>query len=132
MRMDAPTPAEPAAPRRRLLPPLRAETVGDPQRGPRFLGYAADLSSTGLFLQSTYPRDPGTRFKLKLHLRGRQVRPLYAEVEVRWCRGYSGLPGPSPGMGVVFLDLGRRERRLLSRVLADDEVVMRYPEQRQS
>jgi len=108
------------APRRRLLPPLRVECVGDPSRGPRYLGYASDLSSTGLFLQTAAVRQPGTRLKLKIHV-VRQGRPVYAEVEVRWSRNYRGLPGPCTGMGVCFVELGGRERKLLSKLYCATE-----------
>jgi uncharacterized protein (TIGR02266 family) len=102
------------------MPPLRVECVGDAARGPRYLGYASDLSSSGLFLQTASPRRPGTRLKLKIHA-GRKHRPIYAEVEVRWIRGYGGLPGPCPGMGVAFVQLSARERRLLSQLLCAKE-----------
>ncbi len=112
------------------MPPLRIEAVGDPARGPRFLGYVGDLSSTGVFVQSSNPRDPGTRLKIKVHLRGRRQRPFYAEVEVRWRRGYGGLPGPPSGMGLEFVDLGRRERRELSRLLQSESVTLRHAARR--
>jgi len=115
------TAARPPAPRQRLRPPLRVECVGDPARGPRYLGYASDLSSSGLFLQTPALREPGTRLKLKIHAR-RRARPIYAEVEVRWSRGYGGLPGPCPGMGVEFVELSGRERKLLSQLLCANEL----------
>jgi hypothetical protein len=97
--------------------------VGDAERGPRYLGYASDLSSTGLFLQTAALRLPGTRLKVKIHAR-RRGRPIYAEIEVRWSRGYGGLPGPSTGMGASFVELGGRERKLLSQLLcANDRAV---------
>jgi hypothetical protein len=108
------------APRQRLAPPLRVECVGDASRGPRYLGYASDLSSTGLFLQTAAVRQPGTRLKLKIHA-AREVRPIYAEVEVRWSRGYRGFPGPCTGMGVAFVELGGRERKVLSRFFCATE-----------
>jgi hypothetical protein len=108
------------APRQRLVPPLRVECVGDPSRGPRYLGYASDLSSTGLFLQTAAVREPGTRLKVKIHV-VREGRPVYAEVEVRWSRNYRGFPGPCTGMGVAFVELGGRERRLLSRLFFTGE-----------
>jgi hypothetical protein len=110
----------PPAPRQRLAPPLRVECVGDPQRGPRYLGYASDVSSTGLFVQTPALRDPGTRLKVKIHGR-RRGRPIYAEIEVRWSRGYGGLPGPCAGMGVAFVELGGRERKLLTQLLCANE-----------
>jgi hypothetical protein len=116
MHSGAPSPA----PRQRLAPPLRVECVGDAARGPRYLGYASDLSSTGLFLQTPALRDPGTRLKVKIHAR-RRGRPIYAEIEVRWSRGYGGRPGPCPGMGVEFVELSSRERKHLSQLLCANE-----------
>jgi hypothetical protein len=111
----------PPAPRQRLAPPLRVECVGDASRGPRYLGYASDLSSTGLFLQTPALRAPGTRLKVKIHARRRRGRPIYAEVEVRWSRTYGGLPGPCAGMGVAFVELTGRERKLLLQFLCANE-----------
>jgi hypothetical protein len=108
------------APRSAFAPPLRVELVGDGARGPRFLGYVGNLSATGAFLQCGSPRELGTRLKLKIHAR-KSHRSLYAEVEVRWARGYNGRSGPCPGMGVQFLDLPEPERRLLSRWLFANE-----------
>lgn len=116
MDTGAPTPA----PRQRLAPPLRVECVGDATRGPRYLGYASDLSATGLFLQTAALREPGTRMKVKIHAE-REGRPIYAEVEVRWSRHYRGFPGPCLGMGVSFVELGGRERKVLSRLLCATE-----------
>jgi hypothetical protein len=108
------------APRSLFAPPLRVELVGDGERGPRFLGYVANLSATGAFLQCASPRELGTRLKLKIHSRHSR-RPLYAEVEVRWARGMRSRVAPCPGMGVQFLELPEPERRLLSRWLFANE-----------
>jgi hypothetical protein len=110
-------PAPEPAPRSRPRAPLRIEAVGDAARGPRFLGYLANMSETGAFVQSSNPRPPGTRLKMKLHLLGRRKRPFYVQAEVRWTRGYGGLTGPTPGMGIEFVDLERRQQRELSRVI---------------
>lgn len=115
------TGARDPAPRQYLRPPLRVECVGDASRGPRYLGYASDLSSTGLFLQTPALREPGTRLKVKIHAR-RRGRPIYAEIEVRWSRGYGGLPGPCAGMGVEFVGLSKRERKLLSQLLCANDL----------
>ena len=107
--------------RRRFSPPLRVELVGDGKRGPRYLGYASDLSSSGAFVQCSSPRPQGSRLKVKIHPRRANRRPVYAEVEVAWSRGYTGERGCPPGMGVTFLGLRRREERLLSRWLCSNE-----------
>ena len=94
----------PPAPRRALHPPVRVENVPSGRR-PSFLGYAANLSETGLFVQCVNPRPEGTRLRVRLHLPMCEGGPLVAEAEVRWTRGYSGKLGPSAGMGLALMDL---------------------------
>jgi hypothetical protein len=112
--MDAGQPAlPPAAPRRRFRIPLRVEKLGDEEGAPRFLGYAGDLSHTGAFVQCFSPRDIGSVLQVQMHMKGGKSIACHAEVV--WTRGYGGRHGPSPGMGIRFLDLDPRiEKRLRS------------------
>jgi hypothetical protein len=63
--IDAPmdgTMAQPPAKRRLFKPPMRIECARTAGRRNHFLGYGADLSETGVFIQSLAPRPPEIRF----------------------------------------------------------------------
>lgn len=112
--------SEKPAPRRSLQPPLRVESLSAPELGPRFLGYAANLSETGLFVQCSNPKPPGTRMELRLHAsRGCDAATLCCEAEVRWSRGYGGKRAPTPGMGLQFLNLDDLVRAQLRAIGAE-------------
>ena len=78
-----------------------------------FLGYGANVSETGVFVQCLAPRPEGTRLKLVLHLGGSSGRRICSEAEVRWTRGYGGKKGPSAGMGVRFTGMRPGDRSAL-------------------
>ncbi len=82
----------------------------------RYLGYAQDLSASGLFVQTTRPRQPGTRIEFRLHLPGSGTEPVGCVGEVVWTRGYGGRLGPAPGMGIRFLELDARAFDTLARL----------------
>jgi hypothetical protein len=100
------TAAEILSPRRSLRIPLRTEVLVGEARKPRFLGYAANLSETGAFIQCMNSRPIGTRFSLRIHLPGSVQESLALEAEVIWQRGYAGRHGACPGMGIRFLHVG--------------------------
>ncbi len=86
--------------RRTLRVPLPVEIVDDGGARPRFLGYLANVSASGLFVQCARPRDKGARLSLRFRLPG-SPEPIHcAEAEVIWTRGYGGRSGPAPGMGI--------------------------------
>ncbi len=88
---------------------------------PRFLGYAANLSETGMFVQCTVPRPPGTRFALRVHLPGHPGGLFCREVEVIWTRGYSGASGPPAGMGTRFVSLDPSAAQAVLRFIQDPD-----------
>ena len=100
-------------PRRTLKPPLRVGTVPIEGGRPRFMGYASDLSETGVFVQTLRPRDIGERVRVVLFASGAPNGILCADAEVRWLRGYSGTRAPAAGMGLAFVNLGKVERSFL-------------------
>ena len=53
------------AKRKVLRPPMRIECAREGDLGTHFLGYAANLSETGVFVQSLVPRPAGTRPKAR-------------------------------------------------------------------
>lgn len=99
-----------------LRPPLRIECAGESSRGPHFLGYAANLSETGMFVQSLALRPPGTKLRLVLHLAGSKGPEIHSEAEVRWTRSYQGKRAASAGMGLRFTTLKPSDRSLLAAV----------------
>jgi hypothetical protein len=107
------TMASPPAKRRSLRPPLRIECARPAGRKNFYLGYGADLSETGVFVQSLAPRPPGTRMRLVMHFAGAGSEPICSDAEVRWVRRYGGKRGPSAGMGMHFLGMRPSDRSLL-------------------
>jgi len=101
------------AKRKLLRPPMRIECARDGDHGTHFLGYGANLSETGVFIQSLAPRPPGTRLRLILHLGGPTGTRICSEAEVRWTRGYGGKKAPSAGMGLRFTNLRPGDRSAL-------------------
>ncbi|MFI5315640.1 MAG: PilZ domain-containing protein [Myxococcota bacterium] len=104
--------ASPPAKRRKLKPPMRIECARAGRRN-HFFGYAADLSETGVFVQSLATRPPGTRLRLVLHLGRAGAEPICSEAEVRWVRRYGGKRAPSAGMGLRFVGMGPSDRQVL-------------------
>lgn len=107
--MAPPTPAK----RKLLRPPMRIECVRE-GGGTHFLGYGANLSESGVFVQCLAPRPKGTQLKLVLHLGGPSGTRICSEAEVRWTRGYGGRKGPSAGMGLHFTGLRAGDRNALA------------------
>ena len=103
----------PPAKRRSLRPPLRIECARGGGRPSHFLGYAANLSETGVFIQSLALRDPGTRLRLVMHIATPGGEPIATDAEVRWVRRYGGKRAPSPGMGLRFLGLRPADKAFL-------------------
>ncbi len=79
---------------------------------PAFCGYAAEMSETGVFIQTANPRGKGTVIKLLLHLPG-LADPLCCNAEVCWSRKLGGSRGPSAGMGLRLLDASEEARSFL-------------------
>ncbi len=105
----------PPAHRRVFRTPLRVESVRDGDV-PRFLGYVGNLSTTGAFVQSAQPRQPGTRLELRVHLPDPVRAPVVCVGEVVWARGYAGILGPGPGMGIRFLEVTLSAIEALERI----------------
>ena len=116
----------PPAPRRVFQPALRVEIALDGDR-PRFLGYGADLSTTGVFVQSMRPKEPGTVLGIRLHLPSPASEAIVCVGEVMWTRGYSGPYGRSPGMGLRFLDLPASSLEILARLYLHPQLSSEAP-----
>ena len=101
------------AKRKLLRPPMRIECAREDDHGTHFLGYGANVSETGVFVQCLAPRPAGTRLRLVLHLGGTTGTRICSDAEVRWTRGYGGKKGPSAGMGLRFTGLRPADRSAL-------------------
>jgi len=108
------------SPRRSLRIPLPVQTIRVEDGGARFLGYLENVSVTGIFVQCARPRTPGARLALHLRLPG-SACVLRAEAEVVWNRGYGGRRGPTPGMGLRFVDLANGVREEIAKFCAGSD-----------
>ena len=101
-----PTPGTQAEPekRRDLRVPLRVLRVESEHNGEIFAGYATNLSTSGIFIQTTNPKKPGTRITIQFTLPTKQK--IAGLAEVVWTREYTGKEIRHPGMGMRFLELG--------------------------
>lgn len=102
---------------------MRIECAREGDRGTHFLGYGANVSETGVFVQSLAPRPPGTRLKLVLYLGGATGTRICSEAEVRWTRGYGGKKAPSAGMGLRFTNLRAADRSVLHATCSTPNIV---------
>ena len=70
--------------------------------GPR-CEYATTLGAGGLFIESDEPLRPGTPFKVRFRLPGRELLHVI-EARVAWWQPPGTDPSRAPGMGVEFTD----------------------------
>ena len=117
------SPLKPSAARRTLRLPLPARIISAQCSNPRFLGYVADLSETGAFIQSSNPKPVGTYLCLLLDLPEAPGREVACSGEIIWTRGYSGKHGPCQGMGVRFIEIPEEVQRFLRRFCATQDPV---------
>lgn len=86
---------------RHVLPvPLPVERIPSVHARPHFLGYARNVSESGIFLQCPLPPPVGTHLSLRLTLPGKAGPLVARRAEVRWVREYQGWESPPAGMGV--------------------------------
>ena len=107
-----PVPAE-AEKRRDLRIPIRVLRVDTNLRGEVFFGYAKDISTSGLFIETSNPRPVGTRVPLKFSLPQSDAK-IACLGEVIWARDYKGARQPAPGMGIRFVEIAASDSSLLS------------------
>ena len=100
--------------RRTLRVPLPVQSANPKESGPpRFLGYLANVSESGVFVQCTNARAVGTRLSLHLRLPGLEERLICDSAEIVWARSVTASDEGSPGMGLRFVDLDTRSRAAL-------------------
>lgn len=91
--------------RKQLRAPLIVRRVKLDVPDRTFFGYTKNLSRSGMFIASTNPRQPGSRFRVEIPLPPPLDRRVECECEVVWHRLYSRTAAYEPGMGLRFLDL---------------------------
>lgn len=99
------------AERHRLRVPVPVERIPSQNARPHFLGYAHDVSRTGLFLQCVLPPPVGTRMRLRLSLPGDQRTVIAGSAHVVWVREYRGWRAPPAGVGLQLDDMDDGARR---------------------
>ena len=88
-----------------------------------FTGFTRNISAGGLFMATHDVRDLGTIFRLRFNIP--EIRRNFdVEAEVRWvCPPNPHRPEQTPGMGVNFLDLPDKDRRILDAYIAKRETI---------
>ena len=114
--------------RRTLRVPLPVEIVDEGGARPRFLGYLANISATGLFVQCARPRDKGTRLSLRFRIPGTPEPIHCADAEVIWTRGYAGRSGPTAGMGIRLGSLSADIQSRIAHFCGDPSPLAATPE----
>jgi uncharacterized protein (TIGR02266 family) len=72
---------------------------------------SSNLSTTGMFVQSTAPVEVGTDFSFRIHIE--EWSPIQGEARVIWTRRESESPERPAGMGVEFTHLDAQSRRMI-------------------
>jgi uncharacterized protein (TIGR02266 family) len=91
--------------RARLRAPLLVLKVRVEDNGRVFFGYAKNISKGGLFIASSNPREPGSRFLVEVPLPYANGKTARCTCEVVWKREFSRDSPYEPGMGLKFIDL---------------------------
>ena len=105
--------------RQNLRVPLRVLRVETELKGEVFFGYAINLSVTGIFIQTSSPKEVGTQFRVRFSL-PRDPKIIECLTEVVWSRHYTGKTGVSPGMGLRFIDLNPECQEAIAKFISQD------------
>lgn len=115
--------------RARLRAPLLVLKVRLEDGGKVFFGYARNLSRSGIFIATTNPREPGSRFKVEIPLPAPIGQIVQCSCEVVWKREFSLKSRYEPGMGLKFLDLPEEVATLIENWVAEQVEEQPPPEQ---
>jgi uncharacterized protein (TIGR02266 family) len=77
-----------------------------------FLGYAKNISQGGLFVSGRAPLSVGERFPMEFVLPDNKTK-VQCTCEVVWRRRYGRNDVVSGGMGIKFVDLSERVKRVI-------------------
>jgi hypothetical protein len=85
--------------------PLRVLKVSTDKSGREiFFGYAKDLSASGMQIQTSNPKEIGSRFNIYFDLPDKKGK-ITTECEVIWVQEYDPLIKKMPAMGIKFVSL---------------------------
>jgi uncharacterized protein (TIGR02266 family) len=116
---ETPTTESEPEKRRDLRVPIRVLRVEGTEKGKHeiFFGYASNLSSSGMFIQTPSPKEIGTQVRLSFLLPTSKEK-VVAAAEVVWIRNYSG-KGSSPGMGLKFVEISAELARSIQKFVSE-------------
>ncbi len=109
------TPALQMDRRRTLRSPLIVQRVREADSRRTFFGYAANISSGGLFIGTALPKEVGSHFEVEIPLPQPINREVRCHCEVVWRRPWEARMTFEPGMGLRFLDLPDEDREAIDR-----------------
>jgi hypothetical protein len=92
------------SPRHTLRAPLRVERIPAPEAPAHLLGFASNVSETGLFIECALVPPVGTHLALKLELPGEPEPIVLRRTRIVWKRGQRADSRPV-GAGVTISDL---------------------------
>ena len=72
---------------------------------------SANLSTTGMFVQTTTPAEVGSEFSFRIHIE--EWSPIQGDARVVWVRKKTEGPERPAGMGVEFINLDGQSRRMI-------------------
>jgi uncharacterized protein (TIGR02266 family) len=110
-----PSPTVQADRRRSLRSPLIVQRVRAQDERRTFFGYATNISSGGLFIGATNPKEVGSRFLIQIPLPQPIGRDVHCQCEVVWRRPWQSRMLHEPGMGLRFIDLPDQDREAIDR-----------------
>jgi len=102
------------APRHTLRAPLRVERIPAPAAPPHLMGFASNVSETGLFIECVLAPPVGTHLALQLELPGEPEPIVVRRARVVWNRGQRADSRPV-GAGITISDLDPGARRAWTR-----------------
>ena len=80
-----------------------------------FFGYAKNISSTGMFISSVNPKDPGQAYQVEIPLPAPIHKTVQCTCEVIWKRQFEKKCPYEPGMGLRFVDMNTETASAIER-----------------
>ena len=108
--MSETTPDTPPMPvqanqRKNLRSPLITLKIRMEDEQKVFFGYTKNLSSSGMFIATLKPLEPGQQIRVEIPLPEPLRRELQCTCEVVWVRSFKKNNAHEPGAGFKFIDL---------------------------
>lgn len=83
-----------------------------------FIEYSANISMTGMFIQTESPKPPGAVFIFEIWL-GEEYRLVHGLGEVVWIREHHESEDRPAGMGIRFLKIDEESLAVVERIIAE-------------